>query len=67
MARQKAREKVLDALGAGMVHVDAIAIFIDSSDAYTRQVCNAMVEDDEIEKVCGRAHHSYYLKGHIPK
>ena len=59
------REKIFLALADNLVHVDAIAIHADTSEAHCRQVCNQMANDGEIIKICGRAHHSYYLKGDV--
>ena len=56
------REKILIALAAKMTHIDAIALHADKSEAHCRQICNQMADDGEITKICGRAHHSYYLK-----
>ena len=53
------KERVLDAVNAGMEHVDSIAIYTDSSEAYCRRICNKLADEGKIEKVCGRAHHTF--------
>lgn len=61
MTRQPVRERILDALVAGMKHCDSISIYADTSEAYVRQVCNKMADEGLIKKEYGRAHNSYYL------
>ena len=53
------RERVLDAVNTGMRHTDSVAIVADSSEAYCRRVLNELAADGEIQKITGRAHHTY--------
>lgn len=57
------RERVLNAVNAGMRHTDSVAIFADSSEAFVRRVLNELASDGEIQKISGRAHHTYIPKG----
>ena len=59
MVNKTVRERVLIAVNAGMCHVDSIAIHSDSSEAFVRRVCNELAADGEIQKITGRAHHTY--------
>ena len=56
------RERVLNAVNAGMRHTDSVAIFADSSEAFVRRVLNELADEGEIQKIAGRAHHTYLPK-----
>lgn len=56
---QPVKERVLEAVNAGMKHVDSVAIYADSSEAFVRRVLNKLAAEGEIKKVCGRAHHTF--------
>jgi DNA-binding IscR family transcriptional regulator len=53
------RERALNAVNAGMCHVDSVAIFADSSEAFVRRILNELAAEGEIQKITGRAHHTY--------
>ena len=57
------RERVLNAVNSGMRHTDSVAIHVDSSEAFVRRVLNELAADGEIQKISGRAHHTYLPMG----
>lgn len=63
MEKQTVRERVLNAVNAGMCHVDSVALHADSSEAFVRRVLNELADEGEIQKITGRAHHTYLPKG----
>lgn len=56
-------KKIIIAIDAGMRHIDSIAIHANSSEAYTRRICNKLAESGNIIKVSGKAQHTYLPKG----
>lgn len=57
------KDRVIDAMKQGCKHVDSIALLADSSETFVRRVLNKLAEDGDIQKVYGRAHHTYLLNG----
>lgn len=53
------RERVLNAVNAGMRHTDSVAIHADSSEAFVRRILNGLADDGNIQKIIGRAHNTY--------
>lgn len=52
-------KKIIVAIDAGMCHIDSIAIYVDSSEAYTRRICNELASRGDIQKIKGKLCHTY--------
>jgi cytochrome c553 len=63
MHKIQTKDNIIKAIAGGMVHTDSIALYSDTSVAYCRRVCNELASDGEIQKISGRAHHTYLPKG----
>lgn len=53
------RDKIMIAIMEGMVHIDSIAMYSDTSEAYCRRVCNELVDAGKLKKILGKARHTY--------
>ena len=61
------RDNIITAIAKGMVHIDSIALYSDTSEAYCRPVCNKMADSGEIQRILGKSNHIYLPIGKVPK
>lgn len=53
------KDNIITAINNGMVHIDSIALYSDTSEAYCRRVCNKLADSGEIQRILGKSYHTY--------